>query len=431
MQIQINQLNRLPNNRRNAAAELKYAEAVQLYATSDLTIRKVAELCGVTAIGLSTHIGKYYRALLFARYGLGDMSVSLDTIKIRPRKGQSIASHLKYKDAIEACGDLAYIEFNVSQVARLFKLDGSGLAAQLRVHYPEIVENRETLRKRLGIADNIHRGARKCCAEAYSEALAIYRDTDLTITEVADVCNVSKSGLCQFMRYYHKDIMDHKAARREAAVRKPGFRRVGALSGNGNLYGPRAGTVERYAAALELYRTSSMTVDEIAERSGVCAAGFKGYLHQWHRGEKLRRRGIEWDGESEVSLRDTPHYLKSTAAKYAAAVESIKAAPRAVADVAREFGHDPDIFRIYLKKHEPELMKQLGMTHLASGKLVRRSSAAKYESAIREYATSTDTLKSIAQRHNLVYKSLFNYMKRNCPEERASHDKLLETSRNN
>lgn len=39
--------NRLPSRERAAAAMRKYAEAVEMFAATDMTIRSVAEKCGV------------------------------------------------------------------------------------------------------------------------------------------------------------------------------------------------------------------------------------------------------------------------------------------------------------------------------------------------------------------------------------------------
>lgn len=46
-------------------------------------------------------------------------------IKLGQLRGQLPATHLKYKDAIETCGSLDYIECNVSQIARRFGLDST------------------------------------------------------------------------------------------------------------------------------------------------------------------------------------------------------------------------------------------------------------------------------------------------------------------
>lgn len=415
----------LPSSRRNVAAEEKYRAAVEMYAATDFSIREVAEKCGVTASGLSAHIGRHHRPLLYARYGLTPASPESHIIKVKPPKGQSMRTHLKYKDAIEACGDVAYIEFNVSQIARLFKLDGTALASQMRVHYPEIIPQRELIRQRLGIADNTHRGARRASVEAYSDALQMYRDTDLSIPAVADLCGVSKGGFSQFMRFYHKEVIAHKAARRRAA--KEGAPKVaGSLSGNGKLYGPTRETVELYAKALELYRTTDKSYDDIATSTGVTANGLRAYIDQWHPGERVRRRGYEWDGVSVPDVKSTRRYKKSTSLKYAAAIESLKANPRHVAEVAKEFGFNPEIFREYLKTHEPALAEERGMIRKSDGKVVKRSSYERYKEAIREYASSDEPLKKIAERHGIVYNSIFGFVARNCPEERERHRRLVE-----
>lgn len=214
------QLNRLPVTRRKTAAERKYSAAVEMYATTTLTISRIAKKCHVSPSGLSAHISRYHRALLFARYGLDPDASEFKTLRVKPRKGQTPKSYRKYKDAIEACSDLAYIEFNVSQIARLFNLDGTSLASQLRVHYPNVIENREKLRQSLGIADNFQRGPRKWSRDTYTEALEMYRDTDKTIPEVAEACQVSISGLTQYLRFYHQEIIDIKSRRRANAKQK-------------------------------------------------------------------------------------------------------------------------------------------------------------------------------------------------------------------
>lgn len=399
-----------------------------MYAASDLTMRQVAEECGVTASGLSAHIGKYHRDLLLSRYGLADSAEGKRHVQVKAANGQSLSSRLKYKDAIAACGDVAYIEYNVAQVANLFRLDGSALASQLRVHYPGVIEQREKLRRRLGIADNAQRGARQCSIDAYAQALELYRDTDLTVTEVAERCGVSKSGFRRFMRFYHKDILAVKASRRRAAAKAPASRSAGALAGNGGQYGPKPATVALYAKALDLYRTSSLTVDEIIEKTAVPPAGFKGYLSQWHRPDRLLRQGGECEGSSDEILGHTPHYRKSTAEKYRAAIASLKSNPRPIAEAAREFGHNPDIFRDYLRKHEPALVAAQGMVRLPNGRLVKQSAMDKYGRALEEYGSTAESLKSIAQRHGLVYNSICNFITRNCPELRQQHDHLAAAS---
>ena len=268
------EINRLPVAERISAARDRYAVAVELYASSSLSIREIAEQTGLTPFALSHHISRNHRPLLYNRYSL-EVPPDDSPVRIKSPRGQSRATHLKYKDAIEACGDIAYVEFNISQIARLFSLNPTGLSAQLRVHYPDIIPAREALRRRLGIADRLHRGAFPSSKAAYEKAVAVYKDTDLTIREVADRFGISFSGFGQYMRHYHHDAIDAKAARRSRSKKDTRQRRSGDLSGNGQLYGPKKKTAERYARALNLYKEGRMTIEEVVKETGVPLGGFR------------------------------------------------------------------------------------------------------------------------------------------------------------
>lgn len=398
----------LPTAIRHSVAVQKYAEAVRIYSETDTPLSKIAKQCGVTPSGLSAYIGRYHRDLLLKKYGIKALNCS---VCIKKRVGQSIHIYKKYRTAIRACSDMAFIEYNISQIAVMFGHSAAALASQLRFHYPEVVPERERVRRELGLADNIHRGARQCCVEAYADAVAMYRDTDMTVRDVAEACNVSKGGLNQHLQFYNKPVVGQKAARRDSCANNKDVERSGTLSGNGRMYGPKPESVEKYANALELYRTSSMTLKDIVKSTGVPYAGFRSYLRLWHSDEQQRRRG------------DSP-----CAGKYADAIRSLEENPRHVAEVASEFGLNPEVFREYLQRHAPELAARHGMTRLADGKLVKRSSAEKYSKAIEEYATSTEPLKDIARKYGLVYNSLSAYVRRNCPAEMESHRKLLSAT---
>ena len=389
---------------RHSAAVLKYAEAVRIYSETDTPLCDIAKQCGVSPSGLSAHIAKYHRPLLLKRYGIDALDIS---VSVKKPIGQSYHTFHKYRSAIAACSDMAFIEYNVSQIARMFGHKPTNLASQLHFHYQDVIPERERVRQRLGLADNIHRGASRMCEEVYAEAVRMYRDTDMTIPDVAESCGVSESGLSQHLRFYHKMIIDYKASRRKDSKGKTGVGRSGTLSGNGQAYGPKPDTVAKYAKALDLYRNSDMTIREIAKAAGVPYAGFRGYLQQWHRGEQ---------------------HPKSTAGKYARAIQSLKDNPRNISEVAAEFGFNTDVFREYLQRHEPELAARQGMTRRADGKLVKRSSEEKYSKAIEEYASSPEPLKSIARRHGLVYNTLLGYIIRNCPAERERHSRLIHST---
>lgn len=278
-----------------------------MYACSDLTIRQVAASCGVTAKGLMAHIGRFHRKLLFARYGLDFNDPALAGIKVKAPVGQSHITYLKYKDAVEACGDPAYIELNVSQIARIFGLTGPALAAQLRVHYPDVMPARERLRHRLGLADNARRGPRPLSDEQYADALELYAVSDLTIGEVADRCGVSAGSLSQYMRSYHHDVIAGRArSRREAVASRVNVSAAPPRS-------PRPATADKYRDAIETLRTSGCTVAEAAARHGHNADVFRIYVRA-HHPELLARPASEKYAEALRRYTTSASSLRSIAA---------------------------------------------------------------------------------------------------------------------
>ena len=401
----------LPTVERHAVAERKYAEAVRMYSETDVPLVEIAARCGVTPGGLGNYIGRHRRDLLMKRYGIESLDLN---VPLKSGSGQSVHIRKKYRSAIRACSDMAFIDLNISQIARIFGHDGTALATQLRYHYPDVIPERERVRRGLGIADNIHRGVRPWCEEAYAEAVALYRDTDMTVKEAADACDVPAGGLGQHLQFYHKPVVRQKATRRDSCAGNAGADRAGKLSGNGRKHVPTAESVERYAEALELYRTTSIPLREIAETSGVPYEGLRSYLRLWHSEERR------------------PHTSETAAAtKYAPAITSLEDHPRHISTVASEFGLNAEVFREYLRRHRPDLADAQGMSRGAGGRLTKRVSAEKYAKAIEEYSSSGETLKSIASRHGLAYSSLSAYVRRNCPSETESHRRNLRVINSN
>lgn len=345
------------SHQKRLALHRKYAEAVDLYANTGMTLKAIAERCGVTVGGLGIYLRRHQRELVLKRHQIPTEGKDPQAIRIIERGKQSPVAHAKYRDAIVACDSMNCIDMNISQVARLYQLDGTALANYMRIHYPEILEWREKVRMRLGIHDHLFRGARPECTAQYAEAVELYRTTDMTLPEVADACHVSERGLNQHLRFYHKDLLKQKEEQRRQAQEEKSKER-GHLSGNGRKHNPTPETEEKYTAALTLYRETALTMKEIVERTGVPAEGFRFYLHKWHKDLVLERSGVTEDMDCPSDLRKARKRMKTVAAKYAAAIESLKQNPRPLAKVATEFGFNPETFRNYLHKHEPELVER-------------------------------------------------------------------------
>lgn len=411
--------------RQRSRLHRKYEPAVELYADSDLPLCEIAAKCGFSAGALGSYLRRYQRELVLCRHGILAEGRNPQSVKIISAGEGSETAHAKYKDAVNACDSMEYIEYNVSQIARKFGLNGTALANYMRIHYEDIPVRREKIRRKLGINDNVYRGARPECVEQYAEAVEMYRSTDMTIPQTAETCRVSTSGFSQHLRFYHKEILRQKRqVRRQAQSAEKRVR--GGLSGNGRKNNPSSATEEKYAVALALYRDTNLLMKTIAEQTGVPLEGFRSYLHKWHRELVLERSGLKGETDECVDLRKARKRMKTVAAKYADAIESLKKHPRPLARVAAEFGFHPEVFRQYVHKYEPELAARGGMVRNASGRLTLRNSEEKYNKAVRLYTTTADSLKSIAGRLGLVYNSLGGYIRRSVPEAILLHQEVLK-----
>jgi len=390
---------------------------LEQYAATDRSIRAICTQCGVSYAGFRNYLYKYRRDLLLSRHGVAASSeADAAHTRLRGRRGQTAAARAKYGEAIAACGDAKYFEYNVSQIAQLFGLNPTGLSNQLRAHCPGLLERRERERRRLGLADNQQRGVRPWCRDQYAAAVEMLRTTELTLPEVAEKCGVSFTGLRQHVCFYHKDLQQTRSELREQAKTQ---KRKGHVTGSGRRHEPTPRSRERYREAVRLYRDTAMTIKEIALRQGLNPIAFTSYLQTWHREDVFARRGAEY--REGASLSQTKQYKKPTAAKYAPAIERLRAENRPTSEIAAEFGLHPEVFRQYLKEHEPELYARQGMMRASNGRTVSRRSMERYAEAIRLYETTGEELKPIASRLGLNYYSLSGFIRRNFPELIRNH----------
>lgn len=400
----------------NISTELKYREAITLYSDSDLSIKDICERTGIGFSAFSSYLSKHHRKLILKRHNLTEY----ENVKLRGSKGQTTEAHYKYRDAVAACDSIEYIEYNISQIARIFDLNCSSLASQLRRHYPEIVPRREKERQRMGISVNLQYGARKWSTKAYCTAIEMLQSSDMTIEEVADACNVSHTGLREHVLAYHPQITQLREIKR---IKTKGQNVRGMRNGCWTMHEPEQSSIKKYEEAIEIYRTTSTDVKTIARQAGLNLGAFRYHLRTWHPELMVQRRGFD----ENVPIEQTKRYKKSTAEKYADAIERLKSSDMPTSRVAAEFGLNPEVFRMYLKEHYPELTAVRGMTKANNGRTVSNRSAEKYAEALQLYETTPEPLKSIAQRLGLTYNSLGGFIRRNYPEAIEKH-KLLQVA---
>lgn len=408
--------------------EEKYRRAIELYRTTKLSCAEISRTCKVTVSGFQRYLSLYHRDLLLARYEITCSKEEARHIKLGPLRGQLPATRAKYKEAIEACESLDYIEYNVSQIAREFGLNGTNLGRQLRTHYPGIIEWRETVRERLGLGDNLPRGTRRHCKEQYAEAVKLLRaNRYITVQEAADSYGVSYTGLEQHLLFYHKDLVKQRIEIRKKAV---GHKRKGKITGRGTVHAPSPEIQEKYAEAVRLYSTTPMSASRIAKMTGVSKKGFYEYLHRWHMDLVCKRKNIPYEEGMTIEWSKVRKYNPATKAKYAEAIRRLKKSELSTAKVAAEFGLHPECFRQYLKEHEPELYVRQGMVRTDDGKVMSSHSMEKYGEAVRLYGTTTEGIKSLARRFSVNDCALRDFIKRHFPEVMEKHNELIREGKN-
>lgn len=404
--------------------EKKYHPAIELYTSTRLSYVDICRRCKVSVSGFTRYVGTYHRHLMLERYGIKCSPEEACRIKIRQQRGQRPETRAKYKEAIAACDSMDYIEYNVSQIAREFGLNGTNLGRQLRTHYPEVLEFREQARQLLGLDDRLPRGARPWCKEQYAEAVELLRaDRYVTVQEAADRCNVSYNGLEQHLIFYHKELVGNRIKIRKQALKQ---QRKGKITGRGTLHAPAPEIIEKYAEALHLYSTTQMSARKIAKQTGVSIKGFYGYLQTWHKEAVCERKGIIYEEGKPVDWSSVRRYNPATAAKYADAIIRLKESGLATAKVAAEFGLHPECFRQYLKEHEPELHASLGMKKTETGGVMAPHTMEKYKEALHLYATTAEGLKSLARRFGFNDCSFGQFIRRQFPDLHEQHKKLLQ-----
>lgn len=280
----------------------KYAEAVELYAGSNMPVKEIAEKCGVGLKALSAYLQRYWRELMLRRHGIDCGGNDPNSIKVISAGDQCSVAYKKYRHAVAVCYKMEYIDLNLSQVARKFGLNSTALANFMRVHYSDILKCREQVRRELGISDNLRRGPKEECVNRYAEAVRLYDETDMTINEIASRCDVSESGLQQHLRFYHRNLLARKREMRRKAKEKV-KKDKGDMTGNGRRHEPSRETVMKYAAALEMYRNTPMTMKAIAERAGVSKEGLRFYLNKWHR-NLVAERSVMTGGKRNMATLD-------------------------------------------------------------------------------------------------------------------------------
>lgn len=337
------------------------------------------------------------------------------------RYGQHPETEAKYRDAIFAYESVMYLGLTTSEIARMHGLKAEAFRGQLKRHFPELLERREFLRTQLGYAVKKNVGLKEKTVLKYQEAVEILRNSKLTVREAASRCGVSYMGLQQHLLFYHKDIAESRLLQRTDALNKETVQ--GDASPRGGVRAPRPEAVAYYAPAVELYRTTNLSVPEIARRCGIPAHNLAVYLRKWYAADVQARRDRRAAGQVAKPQQVRLTKARKAAIRYTPAIGLLEEG-YSLSEVAYKLNVKLSNLSSWLKNNHPEVVKslQLGMMTLPDGSQVLRRKYNKYK-PIAAYiaAHPQERTTQYAERFDVSVSSLIKAMEQVFPTEWALH----------
>lgn len=330
------------------------------------------------------------------------------------RYGQREDTQERYAEAVRACSSIDFLSKSISEIAREFGLDPECLRNQLRRHFPEVIPRRDQLRRSLGINVKTSRGVSPSTLAKYAPAIAMLRDTSLTLHEVAEKCNVPFHGLRQHMLFYHKDVAELRLGKRLSAISKPA--KPGEMNAAGRIRAPRKESRALYGKAVKLYRTTGRLAVDIAVECGLEPRNLLKYIARWHRDDmELRQRVRSEQADLRRQMfkerRNGSREVKAEQ-RYSPALPLIEQGAT-YQEAARQLGIDVGRLSWWVRNHYPEMdgrAKQNAWVMLPDGTRLKRQRWQVYQEAAHAYCVTDEPMKDIAKRLNLPLSTLNRFL---------------------
>lgn len=324
--------------------------------------------------------------------------------------------------------------------------------------------------------------------EKYRAPLQLYKDTDMTITEICRECGVSRAGFAAYIYRCHRALMyarhgiattapDHKMKKNKGQnpqTRKKYRKAIEAcdseeyihlnvsqiarmfnLSGTalGNQLkahypeiierrekerqrrgiadnyprGPRKQAVETYSEAVELLRTSDMTIEEVAEKCKISFTGLRQHVLLYHKDIVVFRQNRRQQGKQtpRVGKISGSGKIRCPRAEYTErfqeALTLYRTTSLPVKRICKMTDTDLQAFRNHLRMwHKRLIFKRLGIelsetqSDRESLDGIKRSNpwtAEKYAPAIAELASGAGSVEGIARKYGFVPEVFRTYLR--------------------
>lgn len=265
--------------------------------------------------------------------------------------------HLKYAKAVAMYADT---ELPMREVAEQCGVTPGSLGNYLRKYQRELVLSRHgiLLDGKTPAAVRIRTAGKQSrqTHEKYKEAIAAcdsLEHIEMNLSQIARKYNVNPAALANFMRVHYPDILSRREKERIKRGMNDHLRR-----------GMRPVSEKQYAEAVEMYRTTDLTLPEIADTCKVSERGFAQYL-RFYRQDVLKRKKAE-----RQHARVVPQKVRGslsgngrkhnpspqTEEKYAEALSLFRETDLRLTEITRRTGVSFEGFRFYLNTWHKELV---------------------------------------------------------------------------
>lgn len=324
------------------------------------------------------------------------------------RYGQKEETRERYREAIEACASVMYLDKTLAAIARLYGHEPEAFRMMMKRHHADILSERERMRHLMGLRKAVPQQMRPCTEAKYAPAIKLLRKRpELTVRKVAEQLGLSYLSLEQHILFHHKDLAEERLLQRMEQLDRP--RQAGQLTATGRISAPRGGAGEYYAKAVRLYdEQPEMTVREIAEQCGHDPHALGCYLRRWHRDVMQRRQELQRQRVARRQEERAHHNADTTKAakarsKYAPALALLEAG-KDYDEAARETEVDRERLLSWVKHNRPDvhqMVMQVRWVVLPNGVRISRQKWQTYQLAARDWQQGHESLKTVAERHGL------------------------------
>lgn len=309
------------------------------------------------------------------------------------RKRQNL--HEKYAKAVEI-----YRQTNlpIYIIAEECNVCVGGLSSYLRRHQRELVLQRYhiPINKEIDLRDIkiIAPGKQNILAyEKYKDAIkacSSLESIEFTVSQIARKFKLNGTALANFMKVHYPTIIPW----REKVRRRLGI--------NDNIHrGVRPECKEQYAEAVNLYRTTDMTLPEIAALCHISKSGFSQHLRFYHqevlRQKKEQREKIKVQKKRRGKLLGNGRKyepLPQTEEKYARALALYKDSALTMKEIIRQTGISQEGFRSYLHKwHKDLVLDRYGIKKETGNEIDLRKTKCRLKTVSVKYKKAIESLK--------------------------------------